>query len=323
MHFRVWAPAWPRVTLVLEAPARREIALRAEGNGYHSLLVDNLDDGARYRYRLGDELHADPASRYQPEGPFGPSQVIDPDDTAWTDEAWHGITRPHEQVIYEMHVGTFTSEGTWSGAAVHLPFLVDVGITTIEIMPINEFGGRRGWGYDGVNLFAPTRLYGTPAELREFVDRAHALGVAVILDVVYNHFGPAGNSHSAYAPEFVNRRVKGEWGDSLDFSRPGVREFFTANAAYWIGEFHFDGLRFDATQALIDTSECHIVGDLVRAARSWTPPTTLARRRERAAGRQAVAPARRRRLRTRCAVERRLPPHRARRADRLDRRLLP
>ncbi|HEY5950503.1 MAG TPA: malto-oligosyltrehalose trehalohydrolase [Kofleriaceae bacterium] len=270
VHFRVWAPAWQRVTLVLEAPDRRQVALRAEGNGYHAVLVDNLDAGARYRFRLGDDpqLHADPVSRYQPDGPFGPSQVIDPDDTAWTDDAWRGITKQAEQVVYEMHVGTFTSEGTWAAAAAHLPFLVDVGITTIEMMPINDFAGRRGWGYDGVNLFAPCRLYGSPAELREFVDRAHALGLAVILDVVYNHFGPAGNSHFAFAPEFKNLELVGEWGDPLNFGSKGVRELFTSNAAYWIGEFHFDGLRFDATQAIVDTSTCHIISDLVRAARA-------------------------------------------------------
>ena len=269
VHFRVWAPAWQRVTLVLEAPMRREIALRAEGNGYHSLLVDDLAAGARYRLRLGDvpRVHADPGSRYQPEGPFGPSQVIDPHDTAWTDEAWRGITRPAEQIVYEMHVGTFTPEGTWTAAARELPFLVDLGITTIEMMPIHDFAGRRGWGYDGVNMFAPCRLYGTPAELRTLVDRAHALGLAVILDVVYNHFGPAGNSHFEIAPEFRNTKLDGEWGDPLDFTRRGVRELFTTNAAYWIDEFHFDGLRFDATQAMVDESSRHIVADLVRAAR--------------------------------------------------------
>jgi maltooligosyltrehalose trehalohydrolase len=275
VHFRVWAPHWQRVTLVLEAPERREIALRAEGNGYHSLLVDTLAAGARYRFRLGDELHADPASRYQPDGPFGPSQVVDPNDTAWTDEAWRGITKPEQQIVYEMHVGTFTREGTWAAAAKHLPFLVDVGITTIEMMPVNDFSGRRGWGYDGVNLFAPYRMYGSSDELREFVDRAHALGLAVILDVVYNHFGPAGNSLFTFAPEFRNTRLKGEWGDPLDFSSHGVREFFTSNAAYWIAEFHFDGLRLDATQALVDESPCHIVADVVRAARGAAPHKQL------------------------------------------------
>ena len=275
VHFRVWAPAHARVALALESPTRREIALRAEGNGYHSLFVDNLAAGARYRFRLGDALHADPVSRFQPEGPFGPSQVIDPHDTAWTDDAWHGITKPHEQVVYELHVGTFTPQGTWAAAAEHLPFLVDVGITTIEMMPISDFAGRRGWGYDGVNLFAPCRLYGTPAELREFVDRAHALGLAVILDVVYNHFGPAGNSHFVYAPELRNPHLKGDWGDPLDYSRPGARELFTANAAYWIGEFHFDGLRLDATQAIHDHGECHILTEISRAARAAARDRTI------------------------------------------------
>ena len=268
VHFRVWAPAWSKVTLVLEAPDRREVVLRPEANGYHAVLVDNLGAGALYRYRLGDapELHADPASRYQPEGPFGPSQVIDPDDAAWTDATWHGITRPHEQVLYEMHVGTFTREGTWRAAAEQLPFLADLGITTIEMMPVNDFAGRRGWGYDGVNLFAPYRVYGTPADLRAFVDRAHALGLAVILDVVYNHFGPAGNSHYAYAPQFKHDAAN-EWGDMINFGDAGVREFFIANAAYWIAEFHLDGLRIDATQAVIDSNEPHILAEIVHAAR--------------------------------------------------------
>ena len=270
VHFRVWAPASQRVTLVLEAPARREIPLRAEPNGYHAVLVDGLAAGARYRYRLGEapELHADPVSRYQPEGPLGPSQVIDPREAAWTDHAWPGITRPHDQVVYELHVGTFTPGGTWAAAVDQLPFLVALGVTTIEMMPINDFAGQRGWGYDGVNLFAPCRLYGTPADLRGFVDRAHALGLAVILDVVYNHFGPAGNSLFAYAPEARNAAVKGEWGEALNFASHGVRELFTANAAYWIGEYHFDGLRIDATQALVDHSDCHIVADIARAARA-------------------------------------------------------
>jgi maltooligosyltrehalose trehalohydrolase len=269
VHFRVWAPTHPQVMLVLESPDRREIPMHAEGNGYHARLVERLGGGARYRFRLGSDssLHADPASRYQPDGPFGPSQVVDPYDTAWTDRGWHGITRPHEQVIYELHVGTFTPQGTWAAVAEHLPYLRDVGITTIEMMPVNDFPGRRGWGYDGVNLFAPCRLYGTPAELRELVDRAHALEIAVILDVVYNHFGPAGNSHYAFAPEF-KAPTSNDWGDAIDFSRAGVREFFKTNAAYWIDEFHFDGLRIDATQAIVDESDCHILLEITNAARA-------------------------------------------------------
>ena len=268
VHFRVWAPAASKVTLVLEAPDRREVVLGPEPNGYHALLVDNLGAGARYRYRLDDapELLADPASRFQPEGPFGPSQVVDPDDTAWTDAAWHGVTKPEEQVLYEIHVGTFTPEGTWAAAAEQLPFLKDLGITTLEMMPVNEFAGRRGWGYDGVNLYAPYHVYGAPADLRAFVDRSHAIGLAVIIDVVYNHFGPAGNSHYLYAPQFKTSAVN-EWGDEINFGDRGVREFFIANAAYWIAEFHFDGLRIDATQAIHDNSEPHILAEVVHAAR--------------------------------------------------------
>jgi maltooligosyltrehalose trehalohydrolase len=268
--FRVWAPAAKRVTLVLEAPERREVVLRPEPGGYHAVLLDNIGAGARYRYRLDDDsggLHADPVSRYQPDGPFGPSQLVDPRDTVWTDSTWPGISDPCKQVIYEMHVGTFTPEGTWSAAAAQLPFLRDLGITTIEMMPVNEFAGRRGWGYDGVNLFAPFHAYGTPSDLRVFVDRAHAIGLAVILDVVYNHFGPAGNSHFAYAPQFKHR-IATEWGDSIDFSHDGVRELFVTNARYWIDEFHFDGLRIDATQAINDERSPHVLAEIVSAARA-------------------------------------------------------
>ncbi len=268
VHFRVWAPAHERVTLVLETP-RRELALRRDRDGYHALFVDGLEAGARYRLRLGSDerLHADPASRYQPEGPFGPSQVINPTDTAWTDDGWRGVTHRHEQVIYEMHVGTFTPQGRWAAAANALPFLRDVGITTIEMMPVNDFPGRRGWGYDGVNLFAPHHRYGTPAELREFVDRAHALELAVILDVVYNHFGPSGNSYYAFAPE-IRKDERNEWGDMLDFTRAGLRELFITNARYWIDEFHFDGLRIDATQAIVDPSDRHILREMCEAVRA-------------------------------------------------------
>jgi maltooligosyltrehalose trehalohydrolase len=274
VHFRVWAPAWSAVSLVLESPERAELSLEPESRGYFSRHVRGLGAGARYRFRLGDEsrLHADLGSRYQPDGPFGPSQVIDPDDTPWTDAAWQGITHPHEQVIYELHVGTFTPEGTWRAAMAQLPFLGELGITTIEMMPVNDYAGTRGWGYDGVNLFAPCRNYGTPAELRAFVDRAHALGLAVLLDVVYNHFGPAGSSHFAYAPSFKHAaQGPNEWGDALDFGNPGVRAFFASNAAYWIDEFHFDGLRLDATHAIIDQprdGRPHVIAEITRAARA-------------------------------------------------------
>jgi maltooligosyltrehalose trehalohydrolase len=267
VHFRVWAPAWKHVTLVLESPAQREVTLEPEAGGYHAAYVAGVTAGARYRYRLGTELYADPASRYQPDGPFGPSRIVDPNDSHWTDASWQGIPEPAKQVVYEMHVGTFTPEGTWAAAAKHLPFLRDVGITTIEMMPINEFAGHHGWGYDGVQWFAPFHHYGTPADLRAFVDRAHALGVAVILDVVYNHFGPAGNWHFVYAPQMKRTDIPGEWGDVLDFRVAGMREHAIVNARYWIEEYHFDGLRIDATQAIVDDGSPHIITEIVKAAR--------------------------------------------------------
>jgi maltooligosyltrehalose trehalohydrolase len=174
-------------------------------------------------------------------------------------------------VIYEMHIGTFTPEGTWASAARKLPHLKDVGVTLIEMMPVNEFPGGFGWGYDGVNLFAPTRLYGNPDDLRAFIDAAHGLGIGVILDVVYNHFGPDGNYLAAFASDYFTDRYDNEWGDAINFDGPNaapVREFFTVNAAYWIAEFHFDGLRLDATQCMFDNSPRHLVADISQAART-------------------------------------------------------
>ena len=276
-HVRVWAPTHPRVTLVIEAPMRAEVTMEREPSGHHVAFVRGMRAGARYRFRLGDDpqLLADPASRYQPEGPLGPSEIVDPHAFAWTDHAWTGIA-PEQHVIYEMHVGTFTHEGTWAAAAAHLPRLAELGITTIEMMPVNDLAGRHNWGYDGVNLWAPTRNYGTPDDLRRFVDRAHALGLAVIHDVVYNHFGPSGNQMFTWAPSY--RGAAGEWGDSINFDGEGshgVREFFIANAAYWIDELHFDGLRVDATQAIRDTSERHVLAEIVAAARAAAPHRTL------------------------------------------------
>ncbi len=268
VHLRVWAPAWRRVTLVLDDDPR-EIALARDDAGYFSRFVEGLGAGTRYRYRLDadPQLYADPASRFQPEGPFGPSEVIDPGEYVWTDAAWRGITQPHRQGMYELHVGTFTRAGTRAAAAQHLPYLADLGVTTIEMMPIAEFAGRRNWGYDGVELFAPTHNYGRPAELRAFVDRAHALGIAVVLDVVYNHLGPAGNSLFVFAPPFIANRARTAWGETIDFAVPQVRELFVANAGYWIDEFHLDGLRVDATHAIHDDSEPHVLAEIVRRAR--------------------------------------------------------
>lgn len=270
-HFRVWAPAASEVEVLLEdrAPAAA-VPLEHEGDAYFCGLVAQAGPGTRYRLRLdGKDAFPDPASRWQPEGPHGPSEVVELDAFPWTDAAWPGVG-PRGQVLYEMHIGTFTPEGTYAAAAQHLPFLKEVGITVLELMPLNEFNGPFGWGYDGVNLFAPTRLYGTPDDLRRFVDRAHALGLGVIHDVVYNHFGPSGNWLPRFSPHYLSQRYVNEWGDAINFdgehSGP-VREFFVSNAAYWISEFHFDGLRLDATQCLFDSSARHVVGEITQSAR--------------------------------------------------------
>jgi maltooligosyltrehalose trehalohydrolase len=268
-HFRVWAPRPRAVDLVVERNGVREvIALEKEGEGYYSATAADTGAGTRYWYRLDDRLFADPVSRHQPEGPFGPSEVVDPTTYQWRDEHWKGITLPG-QVLYEMHVGTFTQVGTFASAAERLPALAATGITCIEVMPIAEFPGRFGWGYDGVFLYAPTRLYGSPDDFRAFVDRAHALGLGVILDVVYNHFGPAGCVHREYSETYFSQHAN-EWGDALNFDGPGaaaVREHFTVNAGYWISEFHLDGLRLDAVQAIRDSTGDHVVGAATRCAR--------------------------------------------------------
>jgi maltooligosyltrehalose trehalohydrolase len=269
VHFRVWAPRRRRVAVVLEG--HTEVPLQSEEGGYFAGLVPTARAGSLYRFRLddGERLYPDPASRFQPDGPHRPSQVIDPAAFRWTDDGWRGAAR-EGQVIYEMHLGTFTPRGTWDAAARELPELADLGITMIEVMPVADFPGRFGWGYDGVDLFAPCRLYGTPDDMRRFVDRAHALGVAVILDVVYNHFGPDGNYVREFTEHCFTDRHTTDWGEAINYdgadSGP-VREFFTANAGYWIDEFHLDGLRLDATQTIYDDSADHILAAIGRRVR--------------------------------------------------------
>jgi len=199
---------------------------------------------------------------------------VDPALFRWTDHAWKGIS-PHGRVLYEMHIGTYTAEGNWDGAKRQLPALAETGITVLEIMPVAEFAGDFGWGYDGVFMFAPTRLYGTGDDFRRFVDRAHSLGLGVILDVVYNHFGPEGNCLEQYAFEYFTDRYETDWGKAINYdgksSKP-VREFFASNAAYWISEFHLDGLRLDATQNIYDSSKRHILAEISETARKAAAP---------------------------------------------------
>lgn len=268
-HARVWAPACRRVDFVVEEPERcsRSVSLEPEANGFFSAMVEAAA-GDRYWFRLdGERLRPDPCSRFQPEGPHGPSQIVDPARYAWTDTAWRGVGRDR-QVVYEMHVGTLTPEGTWKGAEAQLTALARLGITVIEMMPIADFSGRFGWGYDGVNLYAPTRLYGRPDDLRAFVDAAHALGIGVILDVVYNHLGPDGNYLGEFSPDYFTDKYTNDWGKALNFEGPApAREFFVENAAYWIDEYHFDGLRLDATQDVHDASDEHVLSAISRRAR--------------------------------------------------------
>jgi maltooligosyltrehalose trehalohydrolase len=278
-HVRLWAPSAERVEVVI-GDGDRSIALTRESGGYFSGVI-GAAAGDRYRFRLDDRdrLYPDPASRFQPEGPHGPSEVVDPSAFQWTDREWGGA-RIDGQVIYELHVGTFTPEGTWAAAERQLDELARIGITMIEVMPVAEFDGRFGWGYDGVDLFAPSQVLGRPDDFRRFVNAAHAAGVAVILDVVYNHLGPSGNYLRAFSTAYFSSRYDNEWGDAINFDGDDagpVREFFVSNARYWITEFHLDGLRLDATQQIFDQSGDHILAEIGRAARraAGTRPIVL------------------------------------------------
>lgn len=274
-HFRVWAPNKDRVTVVLCDEQKRsltESALEREDKGYFAGWVAEAKASTLYGFRVGDQpqIVPDPASRFQPFGPAGPSQVVDPGQFRWSDANWRGVRR-EGQVIYEMHFGTFTPEGTYAAAAEQLGELAALGVTVIEVMPLADFPGRFGWGYDGVCLFAPTRLYGNPDDLRRFIDRAHGHGLGVILDVVYNHLGPEGQSLESFSDYYFSDCLATDWGKALNFDGPeaaGVRRFFLANAAYWIEEFHFDGLRLDATQDIHDSSAEHILAAIARQVRA-------------------------------------------------------
>ena len=269
VSFRVWAPAHKRVSVVI---GKNEIELDRESGGYFSVVVPGLSAGTRYRFRLDDEreMYPDPASRFQPEGPHGPSEIIDPSAYRWRTTKWRGVSA-HGLVIYEMHIGTFSARGDYAAAAECLPQIADVCVNLIELMPVHEFAGAFGWGYDGVDLWAPTRLYGSPDDLRRFVDRAHELGMGVILDVVYNHFGPDGCYVSKFTPRYFTKKYKNEWGEAINYDgedSAAVRDFFAENAAYWIDEFRFDGLRIDATQSIKDASRPHVIREIADRARA-------------------------------------------------------
>ena len=270
VHFRVWSPKVKTIEVVFDDghPAAK---LSPETDGYHAALVEGVKAGDRYHFRLdGDKyLYPDPVSRYQPDGPHGASMVVDP-SFKWTDSNWKGVTADG-QVLYELHIGTFTRDGTFRSAIAGLDHLKEVGVTCIEMMPVPEFAGTFGWGYDGVTLFAPYHHYGTPDDLRAFVDAAHARGIGVILDLVYNHMGPDGNYLRAFADAYFNPKIMTDWGEALNFDgdhREPCREFFVSNALMWITEYHFDGFRFDATQAIIDSSPEHVLAEINRKCKA-------------------------------------------------------
>ncbi|MDZ5458421.1 malto-oligosyltrehalose trehalohydrolase [Azohydromonas lata] len=272
VRFRLWAPDVQALRLQLEGAGRgRLLPMHALDEGWHEITVQEAGAGTRYRFMLPDGMSVpDPASRFNPEDVHGPSEVVDPGGYRWNDSGWRG--RPwHEAVLYELHVGTFTEAGTYAAAMARLPELVALGITAVELMPLADFPGTRGWGYDGVLPFAPDARYGRPEELKRFVDEAHRLGLMVFLDVVYNHFGPEGNYLHAYCKAFFNAAHQTPWGAAINFDGAhsgNVRQFFIANALYWIEEYHFDGLRLDAVHAIADDSPTHIAVDIARALRA-------------------------------------------------------
>ncbi|MFC2041258.1 alpha-amylase family glycosyl hydrolase, partial [Chloroflexota bacterium] len=243
-QFIVWAPLLSRVTGHIVSPKELTVPLEKDGQGYHQAIVDGIEPGSQYFYRLDDQKERpDPTSRFQPQGIHGPSQVMD-SRFPWDDQGWSGLPLP-EYIIYELHVGTFTSEGTFGAIIPHLDELRDLGITAVELMPVAQFPGNRNWGYDGVYPFAVQDSYGGPEGLKHLVNTCHQKGLAVIVDVVYNHFGPEGNYIGDFGPYFTDR-YKTPWGAALNFDGPysdHVRRFFIENAIYWLSEFHIDALR--------------------------------------------------------------------------------
>jgi maltooligosyltrehalose trehalohydrolase len=266
-RFRVWAPEHESIDVIFGCPAQpgRIVPLKKEPDGTFCGYDVDAHEGDLYRYRIdGHNTYPDPASRFQPEGVHGASQIIDPARFQWSDSGWKGIPAK-DLIIYELHVGTFTPEGTFESVTRRLPYLAQLGVTAIELMPLGDFPGLHNWGYDGVALFAPARCYGTPDDLRQLVNTAHKTGIAVLIDVVYNHFGPDGNYTGAFSPYYVTPRHRSPWGPGINFDSPHhefVREFYLQNALHWLHEYHADGLRLDATHAIVDDSERHILRDL-------------------------------------------------------------
>ena len=275
VRFRVWAPSASRLTLVLhDGRASGDHEMTRDDLGVFDTIVDRASAGDQYGYRVDNgDVRPDPASRFQPEGVHGPSQVIDPSAFTWTDDRWRGRP-PGDRILYELHIGTFTPEGTFAAAAAKLELLRDIGVTVIEIMPVADFAGSRNWGYDGVCLFAPSRVYGRPDDLRRLVDRAHHLGLAVVLDVVYNHLGPEGAYLPAFNKDYFTSQHSTPWGRGVNLDGPSsqmVRRFIVENAMHWIREYHVDGLRLDATHALVEDNDGAILREIAAYAHRAAP----------------------------------------------------
>lgn len=259
VRFRLWAPAATQVDLSSDGQL---LPMKREGEGWFELIHEKAKAGSRYCYRIdGKQEVPDPASRFQPRDAEGPSEVIDPGAFDWQDAGWQGRPWP-EAVIYELHAGTFTSRGNYDGIRQRLSYLRDVGVTALELMPLADFCGRRNWGYDGVLPYAPDSRYGRPEALKALVQAAHRAGLMVFLDVVYNHFGPKGSFLHLYAPQFFTGRHETPWGAAIDFGQRAVRDYFIHNALYWLEEYRFDGLRFDAVHAIVDDSPLHILEEM-------------------------------------------------------------
>ena len=268
VRFRLWAPAASQIKLLLDN--EEPIPMSNLGGGWYEWISETARAGSLYQYQIDDGIAVpDPASRYNPNDVHGESQVISAADFDWQDSAWHN--RPwQEAVIYEIHVGTFTPQGTFAGIEQKLGYLSELGVTAIELMPIADFPGSRNWGYDGVLLFAPESVYGTPNDLKHLIQSAHHYGIMVLLDVVYNHFGPEGNYLNSYAPQFFTARHHTPWGAAINFDSDDnriVRDFYIHNALYWLEEYHFDGLRLDAVHAIIDDHKPHILEELAQTVR--------------------------------------------------------
>jgi maltooligosyltrehalose trehalohydrolase len=265
VQFRLWAPKLERVDVELCESGER-IAMQRDARGLFSAHVPAARPGDDYYYLAeGDRKRPDPVSRFQPRGVHGPSRIVDPNDFAWSDGEWRGIERS-ELLIYELHIGTFTTEGTFDSAISRLSYLSKLGITAIEVMPIAEFPGARNWGYDGAQLYAPHSAYGGPNGFKRFVDACHSHGMAVLLDVVYNHLGPEGNYLPEFGPYFTER-YRTPWGPALNFDDADcepVRRYFIDNALYWLCEYHVDGLRLDAVHAIYDFGAEHVLSELAR-----------------------------------------------------------